>query len=272
MKSANEVNRLPNPAAGAAAAKPAKFLTQQRIRRWGPVFAVAAILLLVGTLWAVRKARVPPRSTPFSRDVMNLLNQKAVQKELALSDEQMTKIREFGADRRMSMEDFRDLSPEVREARMNEQAQAAEKTAVTLLDSSQFARLKQIYYQRRGSAAWTEKEVVAALKLTKDQRRAAILAEDDLYEQMRAIPPDTKREERQKKTEALRKSADEQWLNILTEEQREQWKDMLGTPFKSDQPPPGMGPFFRPGGFGPGGGGRGAGGRGGRGNRTRQQA
>jgi hypothetical protein len=230
------------------------------------MFAVGGVVLLIIAVWTVRKTRTVPRSTPFSREATMLLGQKAVQKDLTLTDDQLTKIKTYEEERRAAMEGLRDLPWEAREARFNEMAQAGEKFTIATLDGSQLDRLKQIHRQRRGSAAWTEAATMQALNMSMDQKRAAIAIEDDLYEQLGKIPRDAKPEERTKKAEALRKAADEQWLNVLSEEQKQAWKDLLGTPFKGD---PGGPPGFGPGGRGGFGGPRGQAGGGGRGGRRR---
>jgi hypothetical protein len=155
------------------------------------------------------------------------LNAKSVQEELKLSEDDAKKITdELGKL-------GRDLKPEER----------AEKTAKILSDNlkpDQLKRLNQIMWQRGGlSGAINNADVQTALKVDDKQKEKIKTIEEDFAKARRELfqgggGGGGNRE----KMQELRKKADEDLNAVLTDDQKKAWKDLLGTEFKGEIPPP----------------------------------
>src|SRR5215813_14156635 len=96
-----------------------------------------------------------------------LLTNESVQKELQLDDKQVDKAKDLAEKTREEMQEkfqgFQDLSPEERRAKMMEVTREVNasvlKAAGEFLKPEQITRLKQIAYQQRGAASFTDPEV-----------------------------------------------------------------------------------------------------------------
>lgn len=108
-------------------------------------------------------------------------------------------------------------------------------TAAKSLSAGQRTRLRQIDWQLRGPAAFTEARVEKALQLTDDQKKAAAaLAErqQQMAEQyLDQIGSDTE-EKLKADLFAFRKEATMKFVTSLKPDQRDAWKAMLGEPVK----------------------------------------
>jgi Spy/CpxP family protein refolding chaperone len=164
-----------------------------------------------------------------------LLNQKSVQEELKLSDEQVKKVKELSDKQRESFQGLRDLSQEERRTKMQESAKATQKAVGEILNEKQQKRLKQIELQQQGGRALANEEVAKTLNLTDEQKEKVktIVAEGRPAAGggagQRGQRPD---EETLKKMAEARKARDEKLLNILTPEQKAKYKELTGEPFK----------------------------------------
>jgi Spy/CpxP family protein refolding chaperone len=186
-----------------------------------------------------------------------LLRQEAVLKELSLTDEQKTKLKEALPEGRGpgggGGQNFRDMSEEERAKAMEERAKQAaetEKKIAEILDEKQNARLKQIRLQVTGARAITIKEVAEELGITEEQSTKIREAMTALREEMMSGGgggPGAFAEMAEKMNAKL--------MEQLTDEQKAKYKEMLGETFDVSQIQMGFG------------GGAGSGGRrGGRGN------
>ena len=192
-------------------------------------------------------------------DVLMMLTQEPVQKELKLTTEQTTKVTEAADEMRSEMQEIfsglQDLSPEERREKMQELRGEAEKMAKelkgkvdALLDPSQKNRLKQLAVQRRGAfGALQDAEVASALKLTDEQKKkVATMAEE--ARPGRGQGPGGgggggDREAMRERFQAMQKERNEKALAILTAEQKADLEKLQGPKFDF---PPG-GPGGRPG-------------------------
>jgi hypothetical protein len=143
---------------------------------------------------------------------------------------------------------------------MVEMALSNEAEMEAVLDPGQIARLRQIALQCQGPLAFRDPQVVAALKLTADQRKQIRSLEGQLFFDKRDFdkkgkgpkgPPPKgepkKGGEKGQKGEswkgpmgeafnARRKDVMTQIAAVLTPEQATQWSDMIGRPFESKMP------------------------------------
>jgi hypothetical protein len=189
----------------------------------------------------------------------NLLPMPTVQKELNLSEDQQTKVKEATDKSHAAMREFfagiRDLSPEDRQAKIEEtrkkmQAQAEEtrKTIEGILLPKQLERLKGLALQMAGVSAIVDKEVQHDLKLSDDQVAKIKTASEDLRKKAGELmsegaDPMTLRP----KMQQLRIDYEKQVMDVLTAEQKASLEKMKGAKFDfgpvySLTPPPAKAP------------------------------
>lgn len=103
-----------------------------------------------------------------------------------------------------------------------------DKALAGVLNEKQFARLKQIELQQKGSAAYLDAKVQETLKMSASQK-----------DSIKTIMADQKKElddlgfkGGQEKRAAIRKAAQEKIDEVLSLDQKAAWKKMLGEPFK----------------------------------------
>ena len=171
----------------------------------------------------------------FGGGVAFLLDQKSVQEELKLSDEQIKKVKELSEKQRESFRGQRGQRgqrDEETRKKMEEARQAADKAVAGILKPEQLKRVKQISLQQQGARSLSNPEVASALKLT-----------DEQMSKIKSIQEETRPargqrgqrdEETRKKMEEARKAANEKLMNVLTTEQKGKWKELIGEPFKGE--------------------------------------
>jgi hypothetical protein len=188
----------------------------------------------------------------FGRGISNLMlaNQKSVQEDLKMDDTQVEKVKELQKKQFASFKGFKELSKEEQAAKRKEINQANDKAVAEILKSDQNKRLKQISFQlkEKSGRAFTDPEVIAALKISDDQKDKLTAIQKETGTQMKELRNEGTDEAKTKIAE-LQKSSKAKTLAVLTDDQKKQWKEMTGEPF--------MGKIAGPGGFGPGKGGKG---------------
>jgi serine/threonine protein kinase len=174
-----------------------------------------------------------------------LLQAEAVQNELRLSEEQREAVARIDEKWNRVFRDFGRLPPGEGERQRLALAREQEATVSGLLKLEQLRRFKQIVLQAQGPMAFREPEVVAALKLTAEQRERIRAIEANVFfprwDRPRPGPPPE-----MIPGQAL-KAVMERIQTLLTAEQRQRWQVMIGEPFKG---PMLLGPM-PPGHFGP---------------------
>lgn len=176
-----------------------------------PALIIVGVVLMAGPISAQRDGR----SVGGPVGVLLLLQDPQVQKELNLDKEQGAKIPD-----------------------------AIMEALAKTLKPSQLRRLHQIALQRRGNGAFGDAQVQKELKVTKAQKEELIGilkdAEDtarDLFRWARGRDP----RQVQEKMIELDKLVTKKIQEVLTDDQKEKWKKMLGEPFRFD-PRGGRGP------------------------------
>jgi len=157
-----------------------------------------------------------------------LLTQKSVQEELKMSEEQTKKVTEMQEKQRENFKGGKDLSKEERMKKFEETAKANEKAIGEILKPEQTKRLKQITLQQAGSRAFSDPDVVSALKITDEQKEKLKTIQEDLRKEMTDLGKDGGRE----KFQEIRKKGEEKALGVLTDTQKKEFKDLTGEPFK----------------------------------------
>jgi Spy/CpxP family protein refolding chaperone len=208
-----------------------------RLRLKGVAVALLATMVLAGSATAQQGRGGRGFGGNFGG---NILRMPEVQAELKLTDEQKTKLTEVTSQRPAGGGQFRDLSREERQKAMAERRAEQQKKVAAILNADQMKRYRQLELQRQGPAAFQETEVQTELKLTADQKGKVetLLSEQrDAQRELRQSA-DGDREAMRAKTMELRKKTAEKLEALLTEEQKTQWKAMLGAPFTFPTAPP----------------------------------
>ena len=238
--------------------------------------------------------------------VTGLVMMEEVRKELKLSEEQETKIRDMGAEMMQqafggfggrggagggggNRPDFQNMSEEERkkfrdemQAKVAEQTKKAEESLKKVLTPEQNVRLNELRLQREGVQALGRAEVAGALKLT-DAQNEAIAEILEAARPQRGGPggggpgggfgrnlSDEERAKMREEMEARRKKTQEDIELVMTEDQKAAWTKMQGAKFEFPERPSFGGGFGRGGaGGGPGGAGGAPGGGPGGGRRNR---
>ena len=178
------------------------------------------------------------------------VNNKGVQKELKLTDEQAKKagdalkaVNDKHEEERAAIRDL-GQTDEAREKRQQLQKTITEESMKALSDvlsADQVKRLKQIMLQVRGAQAFADPEVQKDLKLTDDQKDKIKTINDDARQEGQSIREAAAGDfqEMQKKMAALNKETMEKVSGVLTDDQKKAWKDLTGEPFEF-KPDPGQ--------------------------------
>jgi len=238
---------------------PAGTVTNPLLKRWGPIVAALAVLVLL--VWAVRAFMGGGRLSNFGREAQRLLDQQSVQTELKLSEEQRAKLTKIKDDRfaAMSFTATMHLSQYEKEKRGEQLDLSAEKSLPWILSAEQMKRLKQIYYQERGKRPWSDKEIAEELKLTREQMEEIQGLQKEQQKAMAELRKgggpgakldEAQQQEAREKFNELRKTQEEKLMGVLTQQQQDKWQEMRGEPFTGDIARPGRGAGNRNGGGG----------------------
>lgn len=230
---------------------------------------VLIAMLLAGGMFAVVQAQPGGGRFGGFGGVATLVINKAVQEDLKMTDDQVTKVTEWAKEfRTKSMEIMKDKgvefggggkgkgggfgqqTPEQAEkmaAATAEISKVAYKELGDVLKKEQVDRLKQIDHQNMGVAAFSESEVSTTLKLTDSQKTSIKGLSGDLAKDRRemmteaglgggnkggkgAFDPE-KMADFNKKMQKVQKEYVGKAIDLLTDEQKKTWKTMIGEPF-----------------------------------------
>ena len=190
--------------------------------------------------------------------VASLLAMPEVQKELEVNAEQKglieDMVKDLGAQRGggggQNRQDFRNLTPEERQKRMEEfQKQAAEREkkandmAKMILEPKQYDRVNQLQLQREGPSALERTEVADKVGLDAEQKekikKIREASRGDRGGGGFGNRGNASQEERQKafaEARERREKTNNEILAVLTTKQKETWEQMLGKKFDFPQP------------------------------------
>jgi hypothetical protein len=175
---------------------------------------------------------------------ISLLNNEKLQQELDLSDDQKTKVAEAVGEasnaistgmRKSFSSSPRNISPQeradIREKLIKNNQDKFLKKLEKILLPKQFDRLKQIYLQRQGPMALSDPEVIKALNVSKEQQDKMQVLYDDLQIKLReatVVQGDGLVKFGGHNLDKMTKELDDNLLNILTSDQRDQLEKMKG--------------------------------------------
>lgn len=163
---------------------------------------------------------------------LSLLTQKSVQEDLKLSPEQAQGVSRLLGKRRDAIRNFRNLSPEEWRAKFQE-LEDQEASLATLLQAEQSTRLRQIAVQLRGTDAYNDPDIAKALELSHEQKEKIRLLQDEarLTAWAEFASGEMRDSDRRRMEDAWR-STREQIQALLSDGQKERWKELTGEPFK----------------------------------------
>ncbi len=173
----------------------------------------------------------------------------AVQEELKLTDEQKEKLedhlREALPDIMQLFQSLDGLPGEEREKKLKDFRQKAEEKLTAVLKDAlkedQTKRLRQLGLQQEGAfALWHgASEIAKELKITDDQRKQFMAIVQEFQKQVGPLIKEAQsggnHEEIRAKVMKLRKEQEGKIEALLTDAQKQQWKEMLGKPFALEE-------------------------------------
>lgn len=181
-----------------------------------------------------------------------LLGNEQVQKELKMSEDQVSKVRDIGREAFAGFgggggQRGADLSEEERTKRREEMAKRAEETNkkyLAVLDADQTTRVKQIQLWVSGAAGVASNEEAAKeLKLTDDQKAALKAINEEAGKKRMELfgaggggrgASDEERTKRREQMASLQKDTEAECQAVLTDEQKSQFAKMRGPKFELD--------------------------------------
>jgi LTXXQ motif family protein len=182
-----------------------------------------------------------------------LIENKDLQKELSLTDDQVKKAVTIADDIfKKHADDLKDIdfrSPEGREKMMTVNkgiTTETKKALADVFDAKQMKRFNQVAFQqtmRFGTGAYADADLQKELKLTDEQKDKIKTINADLTKEREELFKDIgmdqdKRREAFQKMQGLNKEATEKITKLLTTEQKKTLEEMKGEEFKFPDPRP----------------------------------
>ncbi len=167
-----------------------------------------------------------------------MLQNKMIQDDLKLSQEQLAKIKDLVSKQQQLFKDFQKnpKNPQELGGKLAELNQANEKAMDALLQEEQVKRLKQISVQQQSERAFSNPEVATALKLSDEQKKLIGDILQDAFKAQRDISTKAAAagnfQEIQKQLAEQRQATIEVIVAVLNQEQKQTWKELVGAPFK----------------------------------------
>jgi hypothetical protein len=195
------------------------------------------ILALVLGLTSFALAQQPAMSGPGG-----LLFNPDVKKDLKMSDEQATKLRDslskVMTKYKGDFEKFQKNPPSAKEYEKTMRAfqEDSEKAVAGVLDAKQLKRFRQIEWQLNGVFALQDPDLQKELKINDEQKKKLEGIFQNSAKQYQQLQE--KRETSKAKYDDVFKEAQEKANGVLTEEQKKSWKEAQGPKFSLSQPAP----------------------------------
>lgn len=176
-----------------------------------------------------------------------VISNKALQTELKVTDAQKEKFKEVAEKQTALNKQGFAKDKEKREEIMKERTALNEEIKKVVSDTltpDQMKRLKQIELQAKGMRAFSDEAIVKELNLTEAQVSKIKGISDEYRNDTKGLGfgglgkggfDKEKAAENQKKREKLTKAAMADIEDVLTADQRKQWKEMTGAPFNTAQ-------------------------------------
>ena len=165
-----------------------------------------------------------------------------VQKELTLSDDQITQVQKLADDSQQARRDLfqSGAAPEEMQTKMQDLAKANKKKVDDILLAPQRERLDQISIQfaiqTQGPTAFTRQDIVDKLGLTSEQKDKIQALADDMQQKIMGIFQDAAGDFQgaQEKVTKLRDEQKAKAMELLTADQKTKLTALTGKEFKID--------------------------------------
>jgi Spy/CpxP family protein refolding chaperone len=193
-----------------------------------------AVVLLVPAVFAATARSAEPVVPEGTTVKLLLLRQKSVQKELELDADVVKKILEFTNAQSEAVKKVLDKGEAERKEAFVKLARENDKFLTDTLSAKQAKRLTQITMQFTALTQLTKPEMVKELKLSDEQVKKL---EEMQTEARKALVEILEAKERAGKGEKVTKLRDEtrkKVLAVLTDEQKEKVREMVGPPFEGE--------------------------------------
>jgi hypothetical protein len=169
-----------------------------------------------------------------------VLSNPDVQKELKLSEEQISKLKDA---LNKVMDKYKDdfaklarMSPEEQQKMMRALIDDSHKAMAGILDAKQMKRLKQIEWQIAGVNALQDPDLQKELKLNDEQKKKLDGLFNDANKKMQQLFQSQERSP--EKYQAVVKELEEKANSVLSEEQQKNFKELKGPRFQFSLPSP----------------------------------
>jgi Spy/CpxP family protein refolding chaperone len=203
------------------------------------VLAKLLAVLTAGTFVAADKPTLKIENQPMGGPPpLFLLQQKDVQKELKLTSDQISRVKEAFDKQKQETQGLRELQGDARQERVRELMRADQKTMHEILQPDQQKRLGQIMLQEQGAPAFAHPRVARELNISNDQEQKIEDILDTASRKMHSLYRNGQADSARQQAEDLDKQTTTSILDVLTPEQRTKWKNMVGTTFHGEIPPP----------------------------------
>jgi Spy/CpxP family protein refolding chaperone len=166
-----------------------------------------------------------------------LINNKGVQEELKLTDDQKAKLTAIRDKYKDDLDAARkDRNREKTRELMTKLSEDVTKALPDLLKEDQAKRLKQIEVQVAGFRAFDKEDVQKALALTDKQKKDYAEAKDELDKDAKDLMDNAgqdrqKRQEAFQKVQTLSKDAMEKFTATFSDDEKKAYKDLTGDKF-----------------------------------------
>ena len=167
----------------------------------------------------------PGGGAPRGRGLIAIAQREEVVAELKVTEEQTAKLTELQAAARGGFQALQAVPEAERPAAMKTMREEQEQAVSEVLDAPQFARLLQLTWRETGLASVERDDVAKGLGLSDEQREKLLPILADRQSGQRALREAPPEEAAQK-----RKEWDDQLRAVLTEDQAQQWEELLGAP------------------------------------------
>lgn len=232
------------------------------------VLGVVAVALLLAPALASAQGQPPGQGQGRGRGLgmggpgggapLLMLQSEPIQKELALTPEQVTKLKTLSEEALQEMrsvagpnnfQELQNLPEEERRTKMRElrtkMAEASTKVnekyqpkVAEVLQPAQAERLQQISWQAAGKAAIADPKLAKTLGLSEEQQKqaaAAMKEHADKQQELFAAGGGGDFQERFAKMRELNDARDKQLDSILNDEQKKKFDELKGKPFDLQQ-------------------------------------
>jgi Spy/CpxP family protein refolding chaperone len=176
-----------------------------------------------------------PHAVRFPPGYSHTIRQPSVQQDLRLSGEQRKRLDEIYDEERRVMAAVPKGDRQALRDKGLERYDQVNDAVVKVLEPQQVKRFKQILWQQEGGAALGNSELREALGVTEAQYlEFRKISEEQVRKLRKEISEDDDSATRRRKMLDSRTDGSEKAVAILTPEQREQWRKLMGAPFIGD--------------------------------------